>query len=201
MRTPHFPTHGALDPICPPTRSGADPDTRGANQQILTIIHQYADFHKHLDALHEAWQFDTFIHGDMKWENCIVYPMNGEPQVKIVDWETADFGDACWDCGGHLSGLPDLLDHVDAYPGENRRRSSMCRELPFPLRSCSPPSGLSGWHMFARGRSPRRSRPSMLQRSMGYGAARMLQTAFEYMYYSPQITANALSCCRSVSIS
>jgi hypothetical protein len=36
-------------------------------------------------------------------------------------------------------------------------------------------------------------RQDTLVRSAGYGAARMLQTAFEYMYYTPQITPNALA--------
>jgi aminoglycoside phosphotransferase (APT) family kinase protein len=163
-----------------------------ANQQILAIIHQYADFHKHLDALHEAWQFDTFIHGDMKWENCIVHPVNGEPQVRIVDWETADFGDACWDLGAIFQAY--LTYWIMSIPVQGKLPPfEYVSKAPFPLEAMQPALG-AFWLAYVRTRGiAETEQAEMLQRSMNYGAARMLQTAFEYMYYSPQITANALS--------
>jgi hypothetical protein len=164
----------------------------GANQQILSIIHQYVEFHKHLDALHEAWQFDTFIHGDMKWENCIVYPLNGEPQVKIVDWETADFGDACWDVGAIFQAY--LTFWIMSMPIQGKAPSfEHVSRAPFPLEVMQP-AIRTFWQAYVRTRElAETEQATILQRSMSYGAARMLQTAFEYMHYSPQITVNALS--------
>ncbi len=75
----------------------------GANTQMQEILRQYPEFPQALDALRNQWQVNTLMHGDMKWENCLVYPQkNGELGIKLVDWEIADFGDACWDVGGLL---------------------------------------------------------------------------------------------------
>jgi hypothetical protein len=38
----------------------------------------------------------------------------------------------------------------------------------------------------------RRAAAALLTLSMKFGAARMIQTAYEYMQYSPQISPNAL---------
>lgn len=164
----------------------------GANQQIMGIIHQYAEFHKHLDALHEAWQFDTFVHGDMKWENCIVCPPDEEPQIKIVDWETADFGDACWDVGAIFQAY--LTYWIMSMPIQGKAPPfEYVSKAPFPLEVMQP-AIRAFWLAYARTREVvEAEQVAVLQRSMSYGAARMLQTAFEYMHYSPQITVNALS--------
>ncbi len=43
------------------------------------------------------------IHGDLKWDNCLVFPDTmGTAQVKLIDWELVDVGDAAWDVGGIL---------------------------------------------------------------------------------------------------
>lgn len=164
----------------------------GANQQILNIINQYADFHRYLDALREQWRFDSFIHGDMKWENCIVYSQNGELQVKAIDWETADFGDACWDVGAILQAY--LTFWIMSLPVRGDVPADQyLAQAPYSIEAMQP-AIRAFWLAYGRRQGLSEVEwQDVLHRSMGYGAARMLQTAFESMYYSPRITVNALS--------
>ena len=163
-----------------------------ANQQILTIINQYADFHKYLDALREQWRFDSFIHGDMKWENCIVYQRNGELQVKVIDWETADLGDPCWDVGAILQAY--LIFWIMSMPIQGTLPPAEYLSMtPYPIEAMQP-AIRAFWLAYVRSRNLAGvEQQDILHLSMRYAAARMLQTAFEYMVYSPQITTNALS--------
>jgi Ser/Thr protein kinase RdoA (MazF antagonist) len=44
------------------------------------------------------WERGTLIHGDFKWENCLLMPPDSEqPRLKIIDWELVDSGDGAWD--------------------------------------------------------------------------------------------------------
>lgn len=172
---------------------GASPfQTPGAaNAQILGIINHYPDFHKYLDALREQWHSDTFTHGDMKWENCIVYDKEGTLEVKLVDWETADFGDACWDVGAIFQAY--LTFWIMSIPVRADLSPAQLLELaPYPIESMQP-ALRAFWLAYIRAAQPAGpEQREMLVRSAGYAAARMLQTAYEYMYASPNITLNAL---------
>jgi hypothetical protein len=70
---------------------------------------------------------------------------------------------------------------------------------PYPIEAIQP--GIHAfWQAYAAAR--RLQAPAardLLVRSVQYGAARMLQTAYEHMYYWPQITGNAL-CLLQVSL-
>lgn len=164
----------------------------GANEQVMGIIGRFADFHAHLDALRQQWRTDCFMHGDMKWDNCIVYPQNGSVEVKIVDWETADFGDACWDVGAIFQAY--ITFWIMSIPIQGQMSPTQFLQLaPHPIEVMQP-AIRAFWLAYTQARSLNRAEgQDTLVRGTGYAAARMLQTAFEYMYYSPQITTNALA--------
>lgn len=165
-----------------------------ANSQLLRIVQQDPEFQPALDALRNQWKFTSLIHGDMKWDNCVIYNdvnQNGKLSLKVVDWELADLGDGCWDVGAifqaYLSfwimsiqinegALPEQLVDLAQYPLEDMQ-----------------PAIWEFWKAYVATleiKGP--AVAELLQRSVRYGAARMIQTAFEYMYYSPQITPNVV---------
>jgi aminoglycoside phosphotransferase (APT) family kinase protein len=44
------------------------------------------------------WRFDALIHGDLGFENIVLYPRSAvSPLFYFVDWEMACLGDAAWD--------------------------------------------------------------------------------------------------------
>jgi tRNA A-37 threonylcarbamoyl transferase component Bud32 len=163
-----------------------------ANSQLLAVLQRYPEFQSALDALRGRWQVNGLIHGDMKWENCIVSNgSEGSPGIKIVDWELADLGDSCWDVGAVFQAylscwILSLPAAGGATPGQ------LLAQAGYPLEAMQP-AIRAFWHSYVasldRGVADHRE---LLERCVMYGAARMIQTAFEYMSYSPQITANAL---------
>jgi aminoglycoside phosphotransferase (APT) family kinase protein len=138
-----------------------------------------------LDRLAATWAFDTFTHGDLKFENCVIASGGGEAsRVFLVDWELADFGDPCWDAGCilqaylYLGLLPTL-----ARPGEGLRerleRAGARREA---MRAA-----LQGfWTAYG-------PLPELLERTLGCAAARLVQMALEVMHGQAEPPAAALS--------
>src|SRR5579883_1107790 len=66
----------------------------GAN--LAAAMALYPSLQPMLSSLRPEWRQDSLIHGDMKWENCLV--SSSEPlKLRVVDWELADIGDGAWD--------------------------------------------------------------------------------------------------------
>ena len=62
-------------------------------------IRQFPTLQPLLSALRAEWRYDSLIHNDMKWDNCLLKMQaeGAEPELTIVDWELADIGDGAWD--------------------------------------------------------------------------------------------------------
>jgi aminoglycoside phosphotransferase (APT) family kinase protein len=61
----------------------ADPDVRAALRAALA-----------------GWSSECLIHGDVKWDNCLVDGASSEARrLQVVDWELAGGGDRAWDVG------------------------------------------------------------------------------------------------------
>lgn len=182
-----------------------------ANTQVLSIIQSYPDFPQTLDGLRERWRFDSLIHGDIKWDNLhVTVDRDGEHEeggeesadssaageggkinLRLVDWELADFGDACWDAGAvfqsYLSFWVFSMSAVAGVPAEQLVNSAQ-----YPVEKMQP-AVRAFWKTYVetRGLGAAEAREA-LERSVSYGAARMIQTAYEYMFHAPQITTSAL---------
>lgn len=165
-----------------------------ANSQLLTVVQKYPEFQQALSALQGQWQINSLIHGDMKWDNCIIYAKPEERddlEIKIVDWELADLGDACWDVGAIFQAylsfwILSMQIVADISPAQ------LVDKAQYPLEKMQP-AIQSFWKTYVDTMEmddlEKRER---LERSVKYGAARMIQTAYEYLSFSPQITANVL---------
>ena len=188
-----------------------------ANTQVLGIVQGYPDFQQTLDGLRRNWRFDSLIHGDIKWDNLHVTvgrdggreeggeagargaaeggearkAEEGRMNLRLIDWELADFGDACWDAGAvfqsYLSFWVFSMPAVAGVPAEQLVSSAQ-----YPVEKMQP-AIRAFWKTYTdeRGLTGEEAREA-LERSVSYGAARMIQTAYEAMFYAPQITASAL---------
>ncbi len=184
----HNPSH--FGPVSPGVR------------QLLGIVAQYPEFHAALDEVRGEWRQDALIHGDMKWDNCIM-PRHDDPAVaaeglKIVDWELADIGDGCWDVGAIFQAYLSHWILTMRIPADQVSPDHLPGLAEFPLEQMQPAIG-AFWSAYADTRGAGEESAALLRRSVRYGAARMIQTAWEYLTYSPQLTANAL-CLLQVSI-
>ena len=70
-------------------------------KQMLATMQQFGGIRDGMQALKRDWRFDCLMHGDMKWDNCLIYPDEKQmAQLKLIDWELIDIGDARWDVAG-----------------------------------------------------------------------------------------------------
>lgn len=156
----------------------------GGHAQILGLVRHHAEFSAALESLRKGWRQDGLIHGDMKFENCLVL-MAGEPQLRIVDWELADFGDTLWDVGGVLQAY--LNTWVLSMPEfDDSSVERLIRQARHPLEDLQP-AMQAFWQSYAAVRAE-----ADLTRCVQYAAARMIQTVYEYMAQASQLSRGSL---------
>ena len=150
-----------------------------------------------LDRLAASWTFDSFVHGDVKLENCVASyaaPAGAAsgPEVKLVDWELADFGDACWDLGCTLQAY--LYVCVRTSLGETGLDLG-ARLAAAGAQAAAMRDALGAfWRRYCAGRGlDREARAALLERTMGCAAARLLQMALEVMHGQAEPPSIALS--------
>ena len=172
-----------------------------ANSQLLHIIQQNPEFHQALDTLRSQWQFTSLIHGDMKWDNCVLYKENDQSDklsLKVVDWEIADLGDGCWDVGAIFQAYLSFWI-MSIQITEGAQPEQLVDLAQYPLEQMQP-AIWEFWNAYVNTLGLEgQIVDDLLKRSIKYAAARMIQTAFEYMYYSPQLTPSVI-CLLQVSV-
>ncbi|MCP3672550.1 MAG: aminoglycoside phosphotransferase family protein [Gammaproteobacteria bacterium] len=52
-----------------------------------------------------AWHPSALIHGDLKWEHCLLSSNQNYSQLNLIDWELASFGDPAWDVASIISDI------------------------------------------------------------------------------------------------
>lgn len=165
-----------------------------ANTQLFNIVQNYPEFNQALEELRAQWRFDSLIHGDMKWDNCVVYVKDGNSEdlsFKIVDWELADIGDGRWDVGAILQAY--LSFWIMSIPATVEASPTQLPDLAQYRLEKMQPAIRAFWEAYRETLQVEGAKASeLLESCVKYGAARMVQTAYEYMQYSPNITASAL---------
>lgn len=165
-----------------------------ANIQAVKIIQRFPEFGEHLDTLRQGWMVETLIHHDLKWDNCIVLAKPGlqrKTGLMIVDWELAIRGDPRWDVGSVFSNY--LSFWLLSIPLTGETPPERFIELAhYPLEKMQP-AIRSFWQSYMRqmGLSATAANEWLL-RAVRYGAARLVQTAFEQMQMSARLMGNAV---------
>jgi Phosphotransferase enzyme family len=68
--------------------------------ELLKLLQEFDQFREHFDRLYREWKSESFVHFDLRWDNCMVVPRaNRKVVLKIVDWELSGSGDPRWDVG------------------------------------------------------------------------------------------------------
>jgi len=161
----------------------------GGNSQLIDILRQYPEFPAALAAIKADWKYTALIHGDIKWENMMIFRKDEESplELKIIDWEIADIGDECWDVGGVLQAyLSFWIFSLPLTEGPTAATSAFDTEGIKPAMAAF-------WTSYAAARNldPNTSR-QMLVRCMSCAAARIIQTAYESSLMAPQLSKYAL---------
>jgi len=161
------------------------------NTQLVQILQQYAGFTEALDHLCETWTYRSMIHGDIKWENLVLTSDGMQPALRLIDWEMTDLGDACWDIGAILQAYFAFWIFQLSFQ-RGRTLGEAIEASPFDQAEMKPALG-AFWGTYAQSRqlAEAEARP-LLERSMLCAAARIIQTAYEGIQQSAEITPQAL---------
>jgi Phosphotransferase enzyme family len=163
------------------------------NAQLISIVQQYPEFQTALASLRAGWNYKALIHGDIKWENLMLCRSHESAplELKLIDWEIADIGDECWDAGAVLQAY--LSFWIFSLPlNGGTDLNAAASASPFDSE------GIKGamaayWSSYSAARKlDAASSELLLVRSMSCAAARMIQTAYESIQKSPQISSHAL---------
>ncbi len=153
---------------------------------VSAVLQQHRDFEGLLDALGAEWRFDSLIHGDMKWDNVLVFPGENGLDFRIADWEMADFGDAAWDVGAVLQSF--LSTWIMSMPiASGLAPEAYIGMAAQPLEAMRPVLK-AFWEAYAktRGFNDEQGRRE-LARCMRFGAARLTWSAIEQRLYVSQL--------------
>ena len=63
-------------------------------KELLELIKSDEDHLKRIQSVADEWKVECLIHGDLKFQNLLI---DENENLRIVDWETCDLGDPCWD--------------------------------------------------------------------------------------------------------
>ena len=149
--------------------------------ELLRLLQEFRDFRRHFGRLRGAWKAESFIHFDLRWDNCIVLPKaNGKADLKIVDWELAGRGDPRWDVGTIFSNFLSFWVGGIPVPGDSRPDLYL-DSAEMPLERLQP-AIRAFWASYAReARVSRGESKAWLLRAVEYSAAHLVQTAVEQM--------------------
>jgi hypothetical protein len=166
----------------------------GGNRQLLEILQRYPEFGQTMGRLAAGWKQESLIHGDIKWDNCVLVPAGGENgavKLKLVDWELADWGDPCWDVAAIFSAfIVFWIQSLPLAPGQDAARAVKLTQFPIERMQ---PTMQAFWKSYSgEMRLGAEAAREVLARSVLYCGARTVQTAYEYMQMSPQLSNPAL---------
>ena len=169
-------------------------DLSSGNVALIKIVQQFPQFCELLDELQREWRAETLIHFDIKGDNYLVVKpagARGKNRLKMVDWETTAAGDPCWDAGSVFSDY--LSSWLFSMPITGDAPPDRFMELArYPLQRMQP-AMRAFWHSYVRRmRLDRTTSAHWLKRAVRYGAARLVQTAFEQMQASMRPAGNTI---------
>ena len=172
--------------------------------ELFKVLQGFSDFRKHLDRLRDEWKVESFIHFDLRWDNCIIVPRaasNGADEdmgLRIVDWELAGRGDPRWDVGAVFANfLSFWLSGVSVTGDSPPDQYLDAAEMPLERLQ---PAIRAFWSSYAREMemSQAASRAWLLK-AVEYAAANLVQTAVEWVRELAQL-AGTIICLLQLSV-
>lgn len=139
--------------------------------ELLARVQGSSELCERLRRVRSAGAEDAFVHGDLRWDNCLRY---GRGRLLVIDWELAGRGEAASDLGTALGEhVRAWVDSIPKLEGSDILR--FADHAGRPLARCQA-AMRALWEAY-RGAC---RRPVELVRVVELTAVRLLQAAFEY---------------------
>ena len=163
-----------------------------ASLKVVEIIQGHSEYCRLLNNVQQDWRNVAFIHFDAKWDNCIVLEPSAPEYtrgLRIIDWELAGLGDACWDVGSVLADYLSLWRSsvllLDDGASEHPSIDVQCR-----LERMQP-AMRAFWRTYVRCMQHEPAVANdLLVRAARFAAVRLLQIAVERAQILPEITSS-----------
>jgi Ser/Thr protein kinase RdoA (MazF antagonist) len=165
-------------------------DLSAGAQELVARIQASRELCGRLDRLREAGSGAAFVHGDLRWDNCLTVAAPGatrRTRVLLVDWELAGRADPAFDVATVLAeylrvwiGSVPIVD-----PADPNRLVARSRHPPWRML----PAIDAFWSAYARAVP---GRPA-LDRVVELAAVRLLQTAVERAQNQSTPSANVMA--------
>lgn len=68
--------------------------------QLVEQISLYPSLTKSIETIYKDWKNESLIHGDMKFENCLIQSTDNNQIIQLIDFEEVTSGDSLWDVAG-----------------------------------------------------------------------------------------------------
>ena len=68
--------------------------------QLVEQISLYPSLTKSIQTIYKDWKSENLIHGDMKFENCLIQFSDNDQTIQLIDFEEVMLGDPLWDVAG-----------------------------------------------------------------------------------------------------
>ncbi len=164
-------------------------DLSAAALDLLSRLQAHEFLCARLRELSGVTSADAIVHGDLRWDNCMLVAAPGarrRNRVLLVDWELSGRGPAGFDTGTALA------EYLSAWVGsipmpDPRDPSRFVDHAGHPLGSMRP-----AIHAFWTTYSSARTRPPALAQVVELAAVRLLQAALERARHSSELSAHAV---------
>jgi hypothetical protein len=159
-----------------------------ATSELFDQVDDRPELRNALDDLRAEWRAETLIHGDLRFENCVLSVMpEGPPAITIVDWEMVDIGDRSWDVGAILQA------YLCAWMMSRRLDGDVvlptARALAYHVFGEVGAAVGEFWDGYATALGLRGAESAaVLTRCLKFGAARLIQSAYEHVQFSSNVS-------------
>lgn len=146
-----------------------------ANRQLRDLVKSNVDFIKCIREAKEKWKVKCLVHNDIRWTNFLVKENNAESiEIRLIDWELANFGDPCWDVAGILQAY--FSYWILQYDGD-----------PFQLLKMKPAISSFTNAYIDLMKLEQEAAHQMLQMSMEFTGVRMVQSCIEHVMFHDEL--------------
>ena len=165
-----------------------------ANIELIKIIQGSYEYYNSLKDCVSQWEECSLIHGDIKWENCMIHFPDIEKKrgsLKLIDWEYASFGDPDWDVAGVLSEyVHTWLLSVPLLPQNLNSPNIELAQIPLEKMQ---PAIKSFWFSYCKhAQISQANQEKRLIKAVRYAGARILQSTYEKLQSAHSVENQAI---------
>ena len=177
-----------------PTTAAVDVTSR-AGRAVISMIQAAPGFGDALDSASGEWRCESVIHGDVRWDNCLVFGLAGSARrtrLKLVDWELARVGDPAWDLGSvfaeYLAAWTASLPASAEVPPDRVLAAARMpvERIHRPVRTF--------WDSYCDARIGDDDLRALRLRAVRYAGCRLVQTGFERADRSTRVPTQSVIC-------